>query len=437
LKKIVIVAGYVYPDASPTGKIALQFADMLKADYDVSIVFIQTSLDRIDGVKHNGMTFYAIYNVRLYCEHYFIEKAKSSSSKILGQIFSVASKIVKAFGRINAWFFFPRTKCYSLWPNNLSWFYPKAYRKLVRLHQENKLDVVFTVNSPFPAHLAGRKFKYKFPDVHWVTYTVDPYARAHDFTKTWLLPTLKAKIDKGEEKCIYNLADYNFVSEEVFSTESKLFDQALNKTVALPYLLVPVNEISYSSIFSKNKINLVYAGRFYETIRNPEYLLKTFLAIDNPDILLHLYTVSDCDSLIDSYVNRSNGRIIRHETVSVDKVSGVLSQADILISVGNSTASFKPSKIFEYIATCKPIVHFYQNGLKDNVLINYLAVLQIDQAKLHPKLNSKIVEDFCYRNKNTNINWQDVIRKYQKHSIKSIKSLILKGINISNQSSQT
>ena len=115
----------------------------------------------------------------------------------------------------------------------------------------------------------------------------------------------------------------------------------------------------------------------------------------------------------------------------------IVKKSTFLLNIGNKSTYQLPSKIFEYIATGKPIVHFYQKGIQDNVLINYLAVLQIDQEKLHPKLNSKIVEDFCYRNKNTNVNWQYITRKYQKHSIENIKSLLMKGINISNQSSQT
>ncbi len=427
--RIVIVAGYVYPNTSPTGKIALQFADILKADYDVSMVFIQSGSDRIDGIKQNGLNLYAIHNARLNFERYLIAKSKNSPSLLFCQVLEVAIKTVKAIGRINSWFVFPRTKSYSIWPDNLSWFYPKAYRKLLRLHEKKKIDVLLTINSPFTAHLAGRKFKNKYPDIRWVTFTIDPYARAADFTKRWLFPKLKVNIDAKEEKMLYESADFNFVTEEVFSTEYKMFNQVLNKTIALPYLIVPIKEITSHSIFPKNKINLVYAGRFYKTIRNPEFLLETFLLINNVDIILHLFVESDCDSLIDSYISRSNGLIIRHQPVGFEKVPEILSQADILISVGNSTSSFKPSKIFEYIATGKPIVHFYQNGFQDNVLINYLVVLQIDQNTSPSMLNSKNFEDFCIRNYNANIDWQDIARKYKKHSIESIKPLVLKGIN--------
>jgi hypothetical protein len=43
MKRIAIVAGYCYPDTSPTGKIAMQYAEMLKEEYEVSLVFIQTA----------------------------------------------------------------------------------------------------------------------------------------------------------------------------------------------------------------------------------------------------------------------------------------------------------------------------------------------------------------------------------------------------------
>ena len=427
MKRIIIIAGYVYPDTSPTGKIAMQFADILKENYEVSMLYIQSGLERVEGVKHNGITLHAIYNVRLYWEQYLIQKTKTSSTVGIQKLFKIATKVVKGIGRINAWFVFPRSKCYALWPTNLIWFYPKAYRKLVKLHNKKNFDVVFSVTSPFPAHLAARKFKLKYPYVRWVTYTVDPYARASGFTKTFILPNLKAKVDIKVEKSIYELADYNFVSEEVFNTEAELYLKELYKTVALPYLLLPNSIKSEKKLFPSDKINLVYAGTFYESIRNPEYLFKTFLAVDNPNILLHLYIVGDCDSLIDSYVNRSKGRIIRHESVSIEKVPCILSQADILISVGNSTTSFKPSKIFEYIATGKPIVHFYQNGLCDEILLKYNASFQIDQSIPIDEKRALEFVQYCLNNRSNKLEWKDIIIRFQNHSLDNIRNLLLNG----------
>ncbi len=402
---------------------------MLKEEYEVSLVFIQTGLERINGLNHKGLTLYALFNLRLSCEYYFVKQANQAKSGLIKSIYNYASKAAKAIGRVNAWFIFPRPKCYSLWPDNLTWFYPKAYRKLVELHKSNRLDSIFTINSPFPAHLAGRKFKQNFPDVKWITYTVDPYSRAADFTKTLIFSKLKAKIDIIEEKSIYQLADHNFVSEEVFDTDATLINLAINKTEPIPYLLVSARAASDSWNFPSDKINLVYAGRFYNKIRNPEYLLKTFLAIDNPNLLLHLFTKSDCDNLIDFYINRSNGRIIRQAQVTIDQLPEILIKADILISVGNSISAFKPSKILEYIGTGRPIIHFYQNKLQDEILLKYRLALQINQSLEDIDQNAQLVKDFCLKMRGSSILFPELSNNFPQHTFIQIRSLLINGIN--------
>lgn len=429
MKRIALLAGSFYPDITPTGKVAIQYSDLLKEEFDITIIFIQSGKERINGIKHKGVTLHAIFNTRLYFEAYFIEKERKSKHKIFRQLFSYLVKVTKAIGRLNAWFIFPRSKCYLLWPGNITWFYPRAYRELIKIHKEQKLDFVFTFNSPFPAHLAGRRFKRKHPGVKWITYTVDPFTRAMSFTKTIIFPKLREQINFNEEKSIYDLADYSFVSEEVFDTDRPLFSKALHKTKPLPYVLQPINRISKLSVFPIDKINLIYSGSFYKSIRNPEYLLKTFLSIRNPDILLHLFIYSDCEDLINYYIDQSNGRIIRHTMVGHDAIINILLGSDILISVGNSTSAFKPSKIFEYISTGKPIVHFYQNGLNDDVLSKYPFALQINQNEANPATNATMVERFCIKFKDSRLDADEIAALYPNNMPEQIYKTLIKAFN--------
>lgn len=428
-KRLVIIAGYFYPDTSPTGKVAMQFADLLKETYDVSIISIQTGTQQYCDFKWNGLTLHSLYNWRTFVDSLLKKRIKTSDSDSLKRLYRLAITFIKIFGHVSSWFIFPRPKCYSLWPNNLTWFYKKAYKKLTQLHQESPIDYLFTINSPFPAHLTGLRYKSMFPDVKWVTYTVDPYARASEFTQRYFLKQLKLTIDVQAEQRVYSNADHNFVSEEVHATDQSLFSGTPEKTSILPYILPNnISEVD-DSIFSKEKINVVYAGSFYETIRNPKILLKTFLALNDPTILLHLFVSSDCDRMIDNFVLQSQNRIIRHLTVSHEKVLQILSQSDILLSLGNSTPAFKPSKIFEYISTGKSIIHFYQNGLKEDVLNKYQLTLQIDQEKLTIEDISIAVKNFCYKNKGQVLDYDKISEMYPEHSVSRIKEQLMDVFN--------
>ena len=260
---------------------------------------------------------------------------------------------MRAFGRIQTLLFLP---------DNNRWFHKKALRKIEELNDVKPIDYLLTVSSPFSAHSAGRAFKQKHEKVKWITFTFDPLIHTSKVKKSFIFPKIKERWDIRQEMRVYKEANYNYVTEDVYDNCNHLFNSSLQKTFSLPFMIEngTGEAINY---FNNNKINLIFAGRFYNDIRNPEYLLKTFISMNNSDMLLHLFITSDCEDLINRYVKMSNGNIILHKPVSVHLINKILNDADVLINVGNSIAAFKPSKIFEYISTGKPIVNFYQNNI--------------------------------------------------------------------------
>ncbi len=341
------------------------------------------------------------------------------------KIYRAASKIAKLGGRLSAWFLPGRPKSYLLWPDNLIWYYSKAYKQLEKNHAHENIDTLLTINSPFPAHLAGQKFKQKNPHVRWLTFTVDPFARASDFSKRWLFRLYKIRIDKATEKGVFKAADLNFVSEEVYETDTEMFSDVKEKVIPIPYLLQRTESAGGELRFPSSKINLIYTGRFYRSIRNPEYFLRLFCQIENPDINLHLFAFSDCDELIEKYINLSSGRIIRHTPVTQDQIPDILNQANILVSVGNSTASFKPSKLFEYLATGKPILHINQSNQHDEVLEKYPLGLQIYPGKLSGTDTAIEMQEFCLAHTDQQLPWEQVNSLYSHHSLENIRDIIL------------
>ena len=414
MKHLVLVVGIYYPQPSPTGKCAKDYVSLLKDKYNVDVIYIQSGLEKIYGRNVGNETLYGLSNWRLWLETWFLERSKKTANKFLNNILLLGVLIMKVIGRLQSM---------VLFPNNLRWFYKEAYKTLCRIHKENPIDVVFTVNSPFSAHLAGDLFKKKYPNVKWVTYTVDPFYVSHKIGRVWNWNRNKAFL---AEACFLKSADTNFLSEEVYENSKELYEEIGYKTFSLPYLMPTIERWSDNKIFDSSKINLVYAGRFYKDIRNPEFLLKTILLTQNKDIVLHLYSASDCEDVINEYVEKSAGKIIRHPLVTHQEIQKVLLSADILVSVGNSVPEFKPSKIFEYIVTGRPIINFYQNGLIDNVLARHPLVLQVDMQK--SLLANSEFEEFCYAVKGRIIpqsNLESIYEKYSEQSIKKILSLRL------------
>ncbi|NQV51351.1 MAG: hypothetical protein HQ507_12695 [Candidatus Marinimicrobia bacterium] len=425
MKNLTIIAGHVFPQPSPTGKVALQFAEILKEKFQVSIIFIQSGAETYDGTLKQGFKVYSIFSRRLWLERVFEKCASQRTAPCSIRLFQVASNIIKFSGRLGAWFLPGRPKPYWLWPDNLIWYYSKAYKQLEKNNAHENIDTLLTINSPFPAHLAGLKFKRKYPHVRWLTFTIDPFTRASDFSNRWLFRSLKTRIDTAEEKGVFKTADLNFVSEEVYETDTELFAEVVDKVIPIPYLLQRAEPAGGASRFAKEKINLIYTGRFYRSIRNPEYFLKIFCLMENPDITLHLFTFSDCDDLIDKYVNQSSGRIIRHVPVTPDQIPDILNWANILVSVGNSTTSFKPSKLFEYLATGKPILHINQSNQHDEVLEKYPLSLQVYPGKISEIDAAVKMQQFCKAHADEQFPWETVNHIFSHHSLENIRNTIL------------
>jgi hypothetical protein len=421
MKRLVIIAGIVYPESTPPGKIAMQFAEVLKKKFDVSMIIMQSSLLQLDGKEHNGIKLFSVLGLRYFLELWFQNKFNNTKYFFMRKVSKYAVIFLKVLGRIQNMVIFP---------NNLQWYYKGALRKLIYLNNQKKIDVIFSICNPFPAHMAAMKFKENNIDVRWVTYTVDPYATSERLNNIALLPKYRNKYNTEYESMVYSIADYNLVSEEVYQFESNLFCDFKHKTKSLPYLIFKPEKKS-KNYFDNSKINLVYTGRFYKDIRNPDYFLESISKIYNNSIQMHLFSQSNCENIIDMHINNSGGRIVKHPLVSANEVINVLLDANILINIGNSNSSFKPSKIFEYISTGKPIINFYRNNNLDEVLLKYPLALQINEDTKTPIESAQIIEDFCLKAIGNELRWEEIEALYPLNSSINITSILLNAFKIS------
>lgn len=409
IKRLVLIVGIYYPEPSPTGRCAKQYVKLLEDVYEIDVIFIKSKTGDVNGKKVDGQRLFGLTDLRLNIENYFSELKTRSNFYILELACELAINLAKAVGKIQSSF-------YLL--GNLRWFQKKAFKTLEAIHKENSVDVVFTVSSPFVAHIVGKNFKERYAEIKWITLTVDSFYAGVNKNKH----SRKTKALLSERE-VLNKADVNFVSEEIYKHGAEIIQSALQKTFSLPYLLPEPPTVSFYN-FDANKINLVYAGRFYKEIRSPKFLLESFIHTCDDNLILHLYSASDCDELIDFYVKKSRGKIIRHAIVSFEKIQTILSSADILVTVGNSLIEFKPSKTFEYMSTGLPILNFYQNDLKDEILERYPLSAQISM-NVDPIVAAAEIFEFCISAKDKKVNYADVIEIFQPHSANSVKNTIL------------
>lgn len=388
---VMIVGGY-YPNPSPTGKCAESYVDLIREQFDISVICIAGTNRK--PYTYNGKQVHPAAGWYTLLQHWLEKKVP---------------RIIQNLAKVPVHFRHKFTQ-----PNNL-YSYVKAVRKeLEKLHKQKNIDAIFSVGAPMAAHVAACQFRKRHPNVRWITYTVDSYAAQNKGNSKAF----------SFEKTVLGTADWVLLSEEIYRNSPLLFVDFKDKCGVLPYLMPPTpRQDEDKRYFDPQKINLVYAGRFYKTIRNPEYLLQLAMEMDDRYVL-HLYCQSDCDSLVNDYVAHSQGKIIRHDPVSVDEIQQIYMQADILVSVGNNTSEFMPSKTFEYIASGKPIINVFYPGLKDAVLEQYPLALQLERDTSIQAGGKKLCS-FVRETQHKQLNREAIDEIFYKHSSENIKSILM------------
>lgn len=395
-KHMVILCGVFYPEPSPTGLCVKRFAGMLSDQFDIDIVCISPDGITKRNVINSDNTNYRIQMVG--CKRLELEYKTTG----------VVKRIIHSFGSV-------QLKIHML--GNMNWYRMNAVNVLEQLHSERKIDVIFSVCSPMAAHLAGADMKKCHPAIWHCGYTVDPYS-----TKNRIRPVFISfeRLVSYEKKVLKDM-DVVLLSDEVATNRKELLTDQTKYDI-LPYMLPEFRSINVNEqFFPSEGINCVYAGRFYEDIRNPKRLLDIFSKMDGSGINLHLFSVG-CEDILNKYSEYNN--IYIHDIVPSDCIGAVYEQADVLINVGNKTEEFFPSKTFEYISTGKPIVYISQM-LKSNELLE--AYKMSTQILINETLEMAAdrIADFCQSNKNRRLSRENIEMIYNNHSADAIKKKLL------------
>lgn len=174
------------------------------------------------------------------------------------------------------------------------------------------------------------------------------------------------------------------------------------------------NNVS-GSFMQEHKINCLFTGRLYHNIRNPSMVLYLFSKVDSN---IHLSMMT----------NLSKEKIKAYATENYlpsviplqnrDTALFNLTQADILVNIGNTVEFQVPGKIFEYMSTGKPIIHF--SKIENDPALKYLnlypKILIINEWEIEKIDYVRKLEKFCSDNKDNTLTFQEVSKSLGEYS---------------------
>ncbi|RPA60682.1 hypothetical protein EF384_04350 [Aerococcus agrisoli] len=316
-------------------------------------------------------------------------------------------------------FFMKRTKLLiylPIYPVTSLYTIYKFYRQALKLHKRNDFKIVISSFNPIEGLISGHLLKKKFNNIKYVMYVLDSLSNTG--SGKYLNSNLLQKIGWNWEKRFYSIADKILLmkSHENFHKMNR-YDKFRNKMefVDIPLLTNRFNTKLNNQEASKS-IKIIYTGGLDSNRRNPQSALEIFGKLIKQNIQLDFYSRGDCESLIKEFEKKTSGKIARRGLISHEDSLVKIRESNFLLSIGNSNSDMIPSKIFEYMASGKPIIHFYKfEGDSSNPYLKKYPLALLINENDDEKTNLMKIDKFMKANWNNRVEY-DAIKEIFKRN---------------------
>ena len=337
--KYIFLTGLYLPKPGATGLCVHQLAkEAVRRGHDVTTVCYEDSdrLAVIDGVKI----------VKIKTPSYLQENmAASLVKKRINHLNSIASKLIhirkyplRSMAIVNRY-------CHDV--------------KRILSNTEGNVTIIASVN-PLEAVVAAKRIKQANPErVKIVYYCADTLS--NEKGDSGILPAeYRTKCGIRWERDLFSSFDIVLIMEchkdHYFSST---FEHLTDKMRLVNFPLFTRMQTKGSAI-SGNNIMMVYAGTLYRELRNPFFLCDQLVELSKVEHIHATFLGSgDCEDILLSAAAKSDGAIEYIGMQPHEKAMEYISEAQILLSIGNIESPMAPSKIYEYMSTGKPIIHTY------------------------------------------------------------------------------
>lgn len=270
------------------------------------------------------------------------------------------------------------------------------YEGLCKQISIKKYDTIVAVCNPPEIVEALYYLKKTHPKIKTLVYEIDSNSNRYKDSNSLIENYLNYRSYRWEIRR-YNLMDkiIHMRSHEKHY-ESAKFNSLKEKFVYMdiPYF-EPIEGLGKSNtVQKKGEIRLIYAGAFYPKLRDPQFMIGFIAKMrQESNLIFDIYTGNKMRDELNTLASPYTFVTIKNE-ISQKELLNEISQADVLVSVGNKKSDFLPSKILFYMSTGKKIIHFYPQG---DIAVDYLkkypnACLISQEEKVSIELIKKVIE---------------------------------------------
>ena len=342
MSKYLIVTHQFLPHVSPrTTRWKLLVDELVSLGHEVTVLTGTKQHSQDSNIEiifvGNSRTSNVVVNLRNQ------SNSLDSKNRIKSIIFKLLKKVYRFVIRNFAW------------PDYTMFWLISVFKVRKKLNLE--YDVLVTVSLPFSSHIAGYLINKKIGKP-WIMDVGDP------FTLKTTAPEnnsfLYGRLNKHYETKFYQQASkVLFTHDDARKIHIKEFH--INPSItAVGQPISKFREHLYEQTknynYTNNDIKFGYFGIFTHGVRTPVNFINFLDKFQNYE--MHWYINSDSESILQKN-NLNSSKHIFNSHVARDEALQLMTKAfHCLVSIGNLNPNQIPSKVIEYIATGKPVIHF-------------------------------------------------------------------------------
>lgn len=259
---------------------------------------------------------------------------------------------------------------------------------LEKILRTESFDVVIPMAGIYTAAIASM-IVCKKHNIKMGLYQVDPCSTNQVFS----LSTYNERLNF--EKKIYDFAKFVITTPIIYEEMKGIaFEEQQNKVwrMEFPNVVIRNKDLRKELTLSKT-IKCLFTGMIAPITRDPRFTVKLFSNITDQNIKFELIGVNRDE--LSRYVGADiPSKIICRGRMPLNETQKEIKNADILINIGNKLTNQVPSKLFEYIASGKPIVNVCANKSCPSIpyMNRYPYALNLFQASDEEEITAQVAK---------------------------------------------
>lgn len=393
MKNILIISNFIPPEHSATGRIAFSIAKELSKNNAVHLTCLSSN-EEIPS-----------------CERLTVKKVLTRYGKYKKLVASALQK--KGLGRLlskiryKIYYNYLQKKGAEDLKSHLEEF-KKSTKKYV---VENGIDTIITVSNPFETQEVGQYLKAQIKTLKWFPYLMD--SNRHNLSYDFAVEKEREVLKDADKILIVPALTF----DEDFCKDFE------GKTEVVDLPIIPT-ETQVDAPQDVTTIKMIFAGMFYKEVRDPKPLLE-FVSRLPKNYRLELYC-GGYVAPINNYKEVLGERLSVNGFISPEELDKKMSDAHLVINIGNTVLNQVSSKAYDLIATGKPILNLYQN--EKDISFGHLKKYPLCYHLDYQNINEKDVCEFVKwveENANEKMEYLQATEKLKEKRLSSVADLIL------------